>query len=876
MADVNLYDLAAKITADTKGADQALTATQQKVLALAAEFKKTEAAASAATKKIGASQLSLAQQMSAVESLEKQRSSARLRDFLAQERAAARLATTQERMAARAAAAAAKAAHSTGNLRGVFQGLTSATTTLDGPLGGIASRFSSIGSLGAGAVTSTGALGVAIGALAVVTVGAAVGIYKIVTAAAEATGHLHDLSQRTNFSVETLSALQHAAETSGGSIETVSSALGIFQRNMEEAAQGGNEMSRVFKALNIDVTDNEKALRQAFEILSQMAPGAQQTALSMKLFGRSGREVQAIFKEAGGDLDAFISKLRDEGLLVTTQAAKKGDELSDSITRIGQRFSAVGRQVGTEFAPMVERALINFDAWLKNNSKSISETAGQISSLIQWAAKLSDALSLLSFKPFVIQVQLAASMIGEGWNYLGKLIPSQPTVQGGTYMELDPVTGRNVKKTWGQGSPQTQPWRDEGEYVTPGSSVPGGPRRINIPSGGGGGRGVGGAKRDSAATAAQSLLNSLLDEYSRAQAKAQDLTKVEIVQQELLKTKYQGTSKALIDLRQRIMDTATSITIDAQETERLNVIRARMKENLDRGNRASEEQVNIEKMAAEATQRLREELNQLQFGQETNVTAASKFAARLQEMAEETGGMTDETRRLVAELLKLSATLDQVAADKAASEKWKQLGEKIGFPDSGDYDREQRQAEEDRMNRIKDMASQITYALDNAIYEGFRGGVKRGLASLLQSFLDMIKNILMKQLEAQLVEVLSRIQIGGGGSSGGGWLSKIFGIVLGGIGGGLGGGKGGGSWGKMGGKIGFPTGSFASGIDYVPHDMLAMIHKGEQVVPANQNRGGNVTIQVFAKDAQSFTSRDTQSQIARAYKNILMKPALTG
>jgi hypothetical protein len=128
-------------------------------------------------------------------------------------------------------------------------------------------------------------------------------------------------------------------------------------------------------------------------------------------------------------------------------------------------------------------------------------------------------------------------------------------------------------------------------------------------------------------------------------------------------------------------------------------------------------------------------------------------------------------------------------------------------------------------------------------FEGFFSSILNGTKSVKQAFKDMgmsIFNSINDIIAKQLADALFKSIFGGTGGAGGG---------LGGI---LGGGAGGGGligWlGNLGGSLfggggsGFVPGlasmvgmSAAIGSDYVPRDMLALVHEGEAIIPASKN-----------------------------------------
>jgi hypothetical protein len=295
------------------------------------------------------------------------------------------------------------------------------------------------------AVTKAEGLEKAVGLSGVALGGAAIGAGLLAGAliglalhAASAAGGLWDLHQRTGFEVETLSALKTALENSGGEIESFQNGLIVFQKNTEKVNEliathkdKNDALAKAYKALNIDVSSNEKALRSAFNALSRVIDPTERAALAQRLFGKSAKDVLGVIDETGGDFDAYMKRLRELGVIIGEDAAKQADAFNDSLHLVGLRLSALEQQLGSEFLPALTRGLEGVSVLLSANADDWGRWATLVRLAVEAVKKAATIGLPTNFAP-----ELSAP----------KLADTIGTTEGeeGVSVEIDPRTGKPI------------------------------------------------------------------------------------------------------------------------------------------------------------------------------------------------------------------------------------------------------------------------------------------------------------------------------------------------------------------------------------------------------------------------------------------------
>ncbi len=177
------------------------------------------------------------------------------------------------------------------------------------------------------------------------------------------------LSKRTGISREELQALDYAAQQEGTSLEALATGIARLSRNMYDASKGIGEAQRAFADLGIEVTDANGNLRDAGEVLRELADKmagmtneTEMQALAMQVLGRSGAQMVPFLKLGGDEIARLMQEARDLGHVIEEDAVISLEKFNDSIFAVRTGFAGFGRQMAGDVAPMFKTfsdALVN-------------------------------------------------------------------------------------------------------------------------------------------------------------------------------------------------------------------------------------------------------------------------------------------------------------------------------------------------------------------------------------------------------------------------------------------------------------------------------------------------------------------------------------
>lgn len=171
-----------------------------------------------------------------------------------------------------------------------------------------------------------------------------------------------EASQKTGISTKQLAAFKLVADQSGSSFEGLTGAVSRLAKTSFEAATKGGEAAKTFQALGISVKDSAGHVRNASDLLpeiadrfAQMKDGTEKTAIAIRLFGKAGADLipvlnqgSAGFREASRLVEKYNVDIGDAG-------NQLGNVFNDRLAETSLAMQGLSNQIGKALLPAMTR-----------------------------------------------------------------------------------------------------------------------------------------------------------------------------------------------------------------------------------------------------------------------------------------------------------------------------------------------------------------------------------------------------------------------------------------------------------------------------------------------------------------------------------------
>lgn len=185
--------------------------------------------------------------------------------------------------------------------------------------------------------------------LGVAAVAAGTALVAMTKQAIDSADALNDLSERTGIAIESLSALQYAAEIGDVANEELAAGLVKLARVMSEAANGAAAPAAAFDALGVAVKNADGTLRGTDAVLADLATrfasyadGAEKTALAQEIFGKSGAQLIPLLNQGADGMQRLKDEAKALGIVIDTETARAAGDFNDTLTKLGKGVDSFG------------------------------------------------------------------------------------------------------------------------------------------------------------------------------------------------------------------------------------------------------------------------------------------------------------------------------------------------------------------------------------------------------------------------------------------------------------------------------------------------------------------------------------------------------
>lgn len=196
---------------------------------------------------------------------------------------------------------------------------------------------------------------------------------EAVVAGAAFADNILTLSTNTGLSTDELQEYQYMAELTDTSLDTITGSLTRLIRNMSTAAKGTGTAANAFKALGIEVTDQNGELRNSQDVfaetidaLGSMENETQRDAYAMAIFGKSAQELNSFIAQGPDGIAALAQEAHDMSYVLDNETLKSLGGVDDAMQRMKNLTTSVKNNIAAGLAPVVEDIAQKMIQWAQS------------------------------------------------------------------------------------------------------------------------------------------------------------------------------------------------------------------------------------------------------------------------------------------------------------------------------------------------------------------------------------------------------------------------------------------------------------------------------------------------------------------------------